>query len=93
MDYFHSVQGFFHYSFVEFGYGDLVSLDYPAYQFVLLEYVVARQAPFVFIGTYDSDIVSLRLKVVYQIVCCEGGAVVRFAENLAYDSNFHRVRF
>ena len=46
-------------------------------------------ALFVSIAANDSDIMSLRLQMIDQIVSCDARAVVRLAEHIAYDRDIH----
>ena len=41
------------------------------------------------ITTYDSDIVSLRLQMVYEIICCYARSVIGLTEHITYDRNVH----
>ena len=68
-------------------------MDNPADKLVLGEYVVAGEPPLVFVGAHDTHVMPPGLEVIYQVVGCEGGAVVGFPEDLTNNCNLHQVQF
>ena len=71
---------------------DISGLSATKYQTLIEQYVAYLHCGWRHFS--DSDIPSaVRLEVIYQVVGCEGGAVVGFSEDLTNNCNLHQVQF